>query len=56
MLRQGGKAAVEGLAHGGVQGVDRAVALGHLVADLVADAELDRRLGRDLAVARRSRR
>ena len=40
----------ERLAHGGVQGVDRAVALGHLVADLLADAELDGGLGAKLAV------
>ena len=47
-----GKRAVERLADRCVESVDRAVALGHLVADLVADAELDRRFGRRLAVAR----
>ena len=40
--------AVQRLSQGGVQGVDRAVPLGHLVAHLAADAELDRGFGRRL--------
>ena len=37
--------AVEGLAQGGVEGVHRAVAFGHFVADCVADRSLTRRFG-----------
>ena len=43
--------AIERFSQGGVQGVHRAVALGHLVPHLAADAELDGGLGRGVAVA-----
>ena len=43
--------AVERLSQGGVQGVHRAVALGHFVPHFVADAELHRGFGRRVAVA-----
>ena len=44
-LAEARDSALEGLAQGGVEGVDRAVALAHGVLDVVADPELDRRLG-----------
>ena len=47
-LGQVRKGAVQGLAQGGVEGVDRAVPFGHFVPHLVADAQLDRGLGRDV--------
>ena len=46
----------ERLAQGGVEGVDRAVAVGGGVQDLAVDLDLDGRLGEELAARRAARR
>ena len=47
---QVGEAAVKGLSHGGIEGIYRAVAFGHLVPDKLSDADFHGRLGANLAV------
>src|SRR3954470_20206571 len=50
-LTKAGKIAVHGLTHGGVEGVDGAVALGHFHSLLAFDADFDRRFRYGRAIA-----